>query len=247
MMFRAKTENWKVLVDSLKGISNLIKETNIVVNNDGLEILALDPAGVGMVKFFMPAKLFSEWSICNVEKSFLFGVTIKDLNNVLSKLSKDATLIIEVDQEIHLKIDLKGKFKEFTLGVLNLDIKAQKVPDLKFNCIVSIPVVDFEDALNDAGIVSETCVLDVDANKIFRINGKGDINKSSSTLLNTVYTKYEMASSKYSLEYLNNMVCKQLGNNVSISLGNSYPLMIEYVELSGTRLTYILAPRMNND
>ena len=54
--------------------------------------------------------------------------------------------------------------------------------------------------------------------------------------------------SKYSIEYLKKMVgASKLSENVDIKFNKDYPLRLDYKEVDKLMLSFILAPRVEND
>ena len=54
--------------------------------------------------------------------------------------------------------------------------------------------------------------------------------------------------SKYSIEYLKKMISgSKLASNVKIRFNNDYPLKLDYTETDKVQLSFILAPRVEND
>ncbi|MBS3164526.1 DNA polymerase sliding clamp, partial [Candidatus Woesearchaeota archaeon] len=63
----------------------------------------------------------------------------------------------------------------------------------------------------------------------------------------TVQSKSK-ARSKYSVEYLKKMVpAAKLADSVQIKFSQDYPLMLDYKVIDKVSLSFILAPRVDND
>ena len=80
------------------------------------------------------------------------------------------------------------------------------------------------------------------------ISAAGDTNRAVSETKGVVTELGEdkIVKTKYSIEYLEKMLGNKLSKNLKISLGKEYPMKIIYANDTGTTITYILAPRIDN-
>jgi hypothetical protein len=99
----------------------------------------------------------------------------------------------------------------------------------------------FGNALEDAGLVSDSVSLASEKAGNLVVVGDGELNKYHTSL--EVKGKLAGAKSKYSLEYLNKMKsAEKLADNVIVKLSSDYPLALVYGDLM-----WILAPRVDNE
>ena len=104
----------------------------------------------------------------------------------------------------------------------------------------------------DADIVAESVSFIAEPKKI-TVQAEGDLSKaeieigqSDETLISVEGTT--KIKSKYSIEYLKKMIAaSKLANDVSIFFNQDYPLKLEYKVLDKLLLSFILAPRVEND
>jgi hypothetical protein len=102
--------------------------------------------------------------------------------------------------------------------------------------------------LVDVSIVADATEFKVKDGK-FIVSAAGDMGKAVSETKGVVKVLGESkdALSKYSIEYLNNMLGVKF-KNVKLSLAKTYPLRLDYASDDRfTTITYILAPRVDND
>ena len=62
---RAKIENPKFFSDVIAIISDLVSEVKLKFNDEGMGIVAVDPATVALVSFKLPKAVFSEYEAGN--------------------------------------------------------------------------------------------------------------------------------------------------------------------------------------
>ncbi len=236
----------RILKESITIISELVSETRIYVNKDYLEVIAMDPANVAMVLFKMPSTVFAEYE---VEESVL-SINLNNLKQILRRVKNTDVLTLEV-KENKLKLTMKDKsIRTFNLPLLDLEDKKQKEPSLEFKSEIKMKSQDFNEAIEDVDIVAESVVLGTEA-ETFKVSATGDltnaevsINKDEDTFIKSQGDH----KSKYSIEYLKKMIQgSKLANDVNIKFSTDYPLKLEYIEKDRLSLSFILAPRVDND
>jgi len=108
------------------------------------------------------------------------------------------------------------------------------------------------EAIEDVSIIAESVQLICDT-KTFTVSAEGDLSQAKIEIPaddNTVITKdgEEILKAKYSIEYLKKMIQgSKLSDEVLIRFGNDYPLKLEYKTTDKLLLSFILAPRVDND
>jgi len=228
------------LRDSLTAISKLIAEAELNVTPEAIEITAMDPANVAMVIFKMKAAAFVEYDVPEADK---FGVKLKDLNAILKRIGKDDTVSIEFGEKISIRSLGKSK-KIFTMPIIELDNNSiQKVPELNFKAKIGVATSSLAEAFEDMALVGESCHFKIEDNK-FVIYSDGDNLRSASVDMAeaTVQAEGNMES-RYSLEYLKQMIHKKIADKVSVGFSKDYPLRMDYKDET-VELGVILAPRV---
>ena len=222
-------------------IASFITEGNFRFSEKGISLRAVDPSQIVLVDCFMDKNAFSQYEI---EPSFV-GVDIVELARMLARSLPNDKLFLDVnDSEMQLK--LEGDFtRSFSLPLIDVSEgeKEIKIPDTKFDARVEINARLLKEALKDAHIFGSSVTFKI-KNKQFHIEAKG-----SQGTLRTVSKEGKLitvkhgldVTSKYSLNYLSNVV-KEADNDsiVTLELKSDAPLRISY-EIGKTKLQYYLA------
>jgi proliferating cell nuclear antigen len=161
-------------------------------------------------------------------------------------------LSLELGKENKLEIRLKGKTtRTFSLPIIELEEKEQKIPDLKFPVTIKMASSMLNDAIEDANIVAESVTFQAEPKK-FLINAEGDLSQANIEMAESDNLKINVEGSskiraKYSIEYLKKMVTgSKLSEEVSIQFNSDYPLKLEYKTVDKVMLSFILAPRVES-
>ena len=239
----------RYLKDSISIISELVHEGKFKINNDGIELIAMDPANVAMVVFKLLSSSFTQYSIEQPEEICL---NLNQLKQILRRIKADDILTLEKDEN-KLKVHLKGATsRSFSLPLIEVDEKEQKVPDLDFPIMIQTKSSVLTDSIEDVSIVAESVTLLGEKNK-FSVKAEGDLSKAFIEMTPDEQTNISTDSidthkAKYSIEYLKKMMGgSKIAENVSIHFNTDYPLKLQYTEVDKLQLSFILAPRVDND
>ncbi len=240
----------KYLKESISIISELVNEARFKITKDGIELVAMDPANVAMVLFKILPSSFIEYDI---SKDVEIGVNLGHLKQVLRRIKSNDMLSLEVSSENKLDINLKGKTqRKFSLPLIELEEREQKIPDLSFPITISTTADILSDAVEDVDIVAESVLFEAEKDKV-GIKAEGDLSKASVVVRADDSTKIkgdfsEPVKSKYSIEYLKKMISgSKLASDVVLQFKKDYPMRLEYKSVDKVMLSFILAPRVEND
>jgi len=231
-------------------ISDLVNEARFKVTKDAIELVAMDPANVAMIIFKLLGSTFTEY---DVKKDIEIAINLSNLKQIMRRAKPNDMITLEMDPSNKLRIELRGEnVRTFNLPIIELEEKEQKIPDLKFAANVRIPSAMLNEAIEDADVVAESVTFQAEPKK-FTINAEGDLSQakieiSEGSNAKIRLEKDERVKAKYSIEYLKKMISgSKIADEVSISFSKDYPLKLEYKDVDRVLLSFILAPRVEND
>ena len=238
------------LKESISIISDLVNEARFKITPNAIELVAMDPANVAMVVFKLLSSCFTEY---DVKKDTEIAINLSNLKQVLRRISPRDMLTLELDADNRLKIELKSNTtRTFNLPIIELEEKEQKVPDLKFPVTIKTLSSVLNEAIADVDVVGESVSLIAEPKK-FTLNAEGDLNQAKIEIKEDEYTKVatnsdEKIKAKYSIEYLKKMINgSKISDEVVIQFNKDYPLKLDYKTVDKVMLSFILAPRVEND
>lgn len=252
-----KGENMKLTLaqpqhfkDSIAIISELVTEARFKVTGEGITLIAMDPANVAMVVFKQFSSAFTEYTL---GKDADLALNLNSLKQVLRRVGSSDLLTLELENEGKLKLTVTGKtVRRFSLPIIELDDREQKVPNLQFPYTVEMPSTTMVDAVDDAGVVADSLALIGDAAKLV-VAAQGDMSKVEVEIagegeVRIVAEQDSPVKSKYSIDYLKKMVAgAKIADQVKVQLSKDYPMRMEFVEKDKMQLSFVLAPRVEND
>jgi len=237
------------LKESISIISDLVNEARFKVNKDAIELIAMDPANVAMVIFKLLSSAFTEYDI---KEDAEIAINLGNLKQILRRAGPNDMLTLELGEN-KLKIQIKGNVtRTFNLPIIEFEEKEQKVPELKFPVKITMASSMLNSAVEDADIVAESVSFEAEEKKL-TISAEGDLSQAKIEIDADDNTNIEVQGSekikaKYSIEYLKKMIAgSKLSANVIIQFNKDYPLKVEYKVVDKVLLSFILAPRVEND
>ena len=238
------------LKESIAIISDLVNEARFRVSQDAIELVAMDPANVAMVVFKLLSSAFTEY---DVKKDTEMAINLGNFKQILRRASQKDMLTLELDADNRLKIELRSNTtRTFNLPIIELEEKEQKVPDLKFPVTIKTTSSILNEAIADVDVVGESVAFIAEPKK-FTLQAEGDLNQAKIEIREDDSTKVDTNSTekikaKYSIEYLKKMINgSKLSDEVTIQFNKDYPLKLEYKVIDKVMLSFILAPRVEND
>ena len=238
----------KYLKESIAIISELVNEATFKVNAQGIELVAMDPANVAMVIFKLLPSSFVEYQ---VDKPQDIAINLGNLKQVLRRAKPNDAITLELDEN-KLKITLKSSTtRTFSLPIIDLEEREQRVPELSFAAIVKTASTVLNEAIEDVDIVAESVSFIAEKGK-FMVQAEGDLRKAHIEIAEgngtNIDVKGDRVRSKYSIEYLKKMINGgKLVDEGTIHLNKDYPLRLDYRTVDKVSLSFILAPRVEND
>lgn len=239
----------KYFKDSVSIISELVNEARFKITPNAVELIAMDPANVAMVVFKLLSSAFAEYEL---KEEVILGINLINLKQILRRAKPTDVMTIELENG-KLNIQLKGNStRKFSLPIIESEEKDQKVPELVFPVQIKTTSTILNEAVEDVDVVADSVAFIAEPG-VFVINAEGDLSKAKIEIRPNEETKMtsdtdETLKSRYSIEYLKKMINgSKLSENVTISFNKDYPLKLDYKVIDKLSLSFILAPRVEND
>ncbi len=234
---------------TLDSVGVLVDECKIHLEEDGLEIRAVDPANVGMVDMELDAAAFESYET----DGGLIGVNLVRLKDIAAMADSDQLVELELDEETRkLRIAIDGL--EYTLALIDPESIREEpdLPDLDLPARIVIEGRDIDRAVTAADMVSDHIELGVDEEReVFYVRAQGDtddvnLELDAGDLIDLVVGE---AESLFSLDYLKDMnKAIPSAAEVTIELGEEFPVKLHFDIAEGQgSVTYMLAPRIQSN
>jgi proliferating cell nuclear antigen len=233
---------FRTLMTALKDI---LLETNITFQPDGIRIINMDKSHTILVHLLLPAQNF-EFYECKKEK-IIIGVNVFHLFKLINTIDNDDTLTIYIENGdyvdgivSHLALKFEnGEIKQCKTQKLRLiepEPEELEYPDVKFSSVINLPSTDFQKIIRDLSCISEKLEIKSVGNElIFRCSGQfasAEIHRAESDGSMGYILKQDASKiiqGEFSLKNLSYFIkCTNLCSQIELYLENDLPLVVKY-------------------
>lgn len=233
---------FRTLMTALKDI---LMETNITFEPDGMRIINMDKSHTVLVHLFLDAAKF-EFYECKKDK-IIIGVNMYHLFKLINTIENEETLTIYIENAdyadgiisyLTLKYD-NGDIKQcktYKLRLIEPDPEELQYPDVAFSSIINLPSSDFQKIIRDLSSLSEKLEIKSVGNElIFKCSGpfaSSEIHRAESDGSMSFSLKQDSSKiiqGEFSLKNLSYFIkCTNLCQQIEVYLENDLPLVVKY-------------------
>lgn len=229
----------------LTALKDILLETNITFQPDGMRIINMDKSHTILVHLHLPANNF-EYYECKKEK-IIIGVNMLHLFKLINAIENNDTLTMYIENNDYYDGIVEYLGLDFENGDIN-QCKTQKlkliepeqdeleVPDAKFSSIINLPSADFQKIIRDFHCLSDKLEIKSVGNELFfKCKGqfanvqlrRGESNGSMGFMLQPDNSK--VIQGEFSLKNLSYFIkCTNLCSQIELYLENDLPLVVKY-------------------
>ena len=233
---------FRTLMTALKDI---LLETNITFQPDGIRIINMDKSHTILAHLFLPSQNF-EFYNCKKDK-IIIGVNMFHLFKLINSIDNDDTLTIYIENAdyvdgivSHLALKFEnGEIKQCKTQKLRLiepEPEELEYPDVKFSSIINLPSADFQKIIRDLSCISDKLEIKSVGNElIFKCSGQfasAEIHRAESDGSMGFILKQDASKiiqGEFSLKNLGYFIkCTNLCSQIEVYLENDLPLVVKY-------------------
>ena len=251
-MFKAriKADNLKEFIGT---VGSLVDEAKLNVNEDGMQIKAVDPSHVAMIEANLIKSAFDIYETDVAE----MGIDVDKFKTVLAVAGKEDMISLEKDDKLNRLVVNIGNLTRAMPLLDTSGMPDPKVPSLDLPAFVSVSVEEISQGLKASKSVSDHIALSTTKDS-FRLICEGDNqNRVDLTLGKEQLEKLvspEETTSLFSLEYFALMVNSLPPDRIlHINLGTDLPVKMDadlaIEDLTGAQgnVKFLLAPRIDRE
>ena len=247
---------FRTLMTALKDI---LLETNITFEPDGMRIVNMDKSHTVLVHLFLAAQNF-EFYECKKDK-IIIGVNMFHLFKLINTIENEETLTIYIENSDYVDgivsyLTLKyenGEIKQCKTQKLRLiepDPEELQYPDVTFSSIINLPSTDFQKIIRDLTCISDKLEIKSVGNELnFKCSGQfasAEIHRAESDGSMSFTLKQDSSKiiqGEFSLKNLGYFIkCTNLCQQIEVYLENDLPLVVKYNVASLGEIKLCLSP-----
>ena len=247
----------------MTALKDILLETNIIFQKDGIRIINMDKSHTILAHLFLAAGNFEQYD-CEEEK-IIIGVNMFHLFKLINSIDNDDTLTMYIERAdytdgitSHLGLKFENseikQCKTQKLRLIEPDHDELCVPDVTFSSIINLPSTDFQKIIRDLSCISDKLEIKSVGNElIFKCQGQfasAEIHRAESDGGMEFVMKQESAriiQGEFSLKNLGYFIkCTNLCSQIEMYLENDLPLVVKYHVASLGEIKLCLAPLPSN-
>lgn len=247
----------------MTALKDILIQTNIFFQPDGIRIKNLDKSHTIFIHLFLEATNFEKY-FCKYPK-ITVGVNMFYLFKIINTVDNDDALTIYINEEDYndgnvdylcLRFengDIK-QFKNHRLGLLIPDSEEMESPNVEYSSIITMPSTDFQKIIRDMNDINADFIEIKSVNNELIFSAKGVISecqicrtemKGKMDFLEK-HDGQKIIQGEFSLKSLGYFIkCTNLCNVIEMYLENDIPLIIKYSVASLGEIKLCLAPRID--
>ncbi len=251
MVFKARMADAKIWKNLISAIATLVDEASFNINEEGIQLRAMDPSHVAMVDFEWPKTSFEEY-IC--DEPTKLSVNVSEMLKLLRRIGGEESIELVLEpSNPKLMMVLKSNYtRTFGMSTLEPSTEEFPTPKISFSTLTRLTTSLLKNALEDATAVSDQIIFDASSDRLtmratgYLGNVVVEVEKGTDELLN-LETK-ENSRSTFSLSYLSEMVkaASNLSDVVTLEFSTDMPIRLNFELTSKGKLQYYLAPRIES-
>ncbi len=244
-VFTMKTVQIAPFRTLMTALKDILLETNISFQPDGIRIINMDKSHTILVHLHLAAQNF-EFYECKKEK-IIIGVNMFHLFKLINSIDNDDTLTMYIENNdyndgvvSHLALKFEnGEIKQCKTQKLRLIEPEQEeleYPDVKFSSIINLPSTDFQKIIRDLSCISDKLEIKSVVNElIFKCSGQfasAEIHRAETDGSMEFIMKQDSSKiiqGEFSLKNLSYFIkCTNLCSQIELFLENDLPLVVKY-------------------
>ncbi len=247
-MFSLKIDDVRLINNAIGIISEFITEATFSVSKDGLRLVAMDPANISMVILDILPSSFTKYDVSTPET---ITVNLEPLKHALRRVRAGELVSMSTDKNKFI-VEIAGISKRrFAIPLIEKEEKERSIPNLDFKATAEIDAKEFKEYIEDAGSIGDAINIAISSSKLSlsagEIGSKVDIELSKGSDALIKLDAKETSRSIYSVEYLKKMAkSAAIADTALIQFSSDYPLKLDFKALNKLKMSFILAPRIEN-
>ena len=254
-MFKAKIKDAKVVRGVFEAVSAIITETYLNVDPEkGITLTAMDDAHICLVALTLTKEDLDEFE---TDKTYELGINLEDLVKIIKRSSANDEITFLHDPKdkkfiVEMKPESAKKARKFTISLIDIDmdeINLASLESMEFDNKITMDLGIFDEAIKDAEIFSD--VLQVQAKDKLIFSTAGNIGDMESVLEKEELESAELtteSTGNFAISYLKSILkISSISHKLNMELKSEAPLKLNFNILSGSRIMYFLAPRVEEE
>jgi len=257
-MFEARLVQGSMLKKVLEAVKDLLNEAIFDCSSTGIALQAMDSSHVSLVSLNMRSDGFETY---RCDRNLSMGMNLATMSKILKCAGNDDVITMKASDNADtvtfmFESQNNEKVSDYEMKLLDIDAEQLGIPDTEYSSVVKLPSGEFQRICRDLSQFGDSVVICCTKEGVkFSTSGdtgSGNIklaqNSSSDKEEEAVIIEMNQAVSlTFALRYLNYFAkATPLSPQVTLSMSQDVPLVVEYKIGDIGFLKYYLAPKIED-
>ncbi|XP_005092985.1 proliferating cell nuclear antigen [Aplysia californica] len=257
-MFEARLVQGSMLKKIMESIKDLLTEAIFDCSSTGITLQAMDSSHVSLVAMSMKSDGFDTY---RCDRNLSMGIHLPSLSKIMRCAGNDDIITMKAADEadtvsLVFEAPNQEKVSDYEMKLIDLDTEHLGIPETEYSCIVKLPSAEFQRICRDLSQLGDSVVIACTKEGVkFSASGElgtGNIKLSQNASTDkeeeaVVVDMNEAVCLTFALRYLNFFTkATPLSPQVTLSMSQDVPLVVEYKIADMGYLRFYLAPKIED-
>jgi len=246
---------WKKVLESIK---DLLTEAIFDCSDTGITLQAMDSSHVSLVSLSMKSEGFDTY---RCDRNLSMGINLGNMTKIMKCAGNDDVITMKAGDEsdtvsLVFESPNQEKVSDYELKLMDIDSEHLGIPETGYSCVVKMPSGEFQRICRDLSQLGDSVVICCTKEGVkFSASGElgtGNIKLSQNASSDkedeaVIVDMNEAVNLTFALRYLNFFSkATPLSQQVTLSMSQDTPLVVEYKIADLGFLRFYLAPKIED-
>lgn len=257
-MFEARLVQGSLWKKVLEAIKDLLSDAIYDCTSTGITLQAMDSSHVSLVSLSLRSDGFDTF---RCDRNLSLGINLPSMSKILKCAGNDDVITIKAGDSADnvtfvFESPNQEKVSDYEMKLIDLDVEHLGIPDTEYSTVVKLPSAEFQRICRDLSQIGDSVVISCTKEGV-KFSASGDLGTGNIKLAQTSSTDKEdeavvvemnqAVCLTFALRYLNFFTkATPLSPQVSLSMSQDVPLVVEYKIADMGFLRFYLAPKIED-
>jgi len=246
---------WKKVLESIK---DLLTEAIFDCSSTGITLQAMDSSHVSLVSLSMKSDGFDTY---RCDRNLSMGINLGNMTKIMKCAGNDDVITMKAGDEsdtvsLVFESPNQEKVSDYELKLMDIDSEHLGIPETEYSCVVKMPSGEFQRICRDLSQLGDSVIICCTKEGVkFSASGElgtGNIKLSQNASSDkedeaVIVDMNEAVNLTFALRYLNFFSkATPLSTQVTLSMSQDTPLVVEYKIADLGFLRFYLAPKIED-
>lgn len=257
-MFEARLVQGSLFKKVLEALKDLLNEVPWDCNSTGMSLQAMDSSHVSLVSMLLRSDGFDTY---RCDRNLSMGMNLPSMCKILKCACNDDSITIKAEDNADTVTFVfesanQERVSDYEIKLIDLDAEHLGIPETEYSCVVKMPSNEFQRICRDLSQIGESVMICCTKEGV-TFSSTGDLGTGNIKLAQSnnvdkeeeavIINMNEAVSLTFALRYLNFFTkATPLSAQVTLSMSQDVPLVVEYKITDMGYIRYYLAPKIED-